>query len=142
VVTDLAFQHLERAVTTGLTLPDQTVDQLVTQLVQDELDRCERERELAGPRTEADIQQAVLGHQRRRAHLQQALRYNAYEELEQQLAPAVASVQAVASERDLAVLRHRAARGLLEATYANEARELGIADRPKGRPNQLCLIST
>ena len=58
----------------------------------DELDRCERERELAGARTEADIQQSVLDHQRRRARPQQALRYNAYEELEQQLMPAVASV--------------------------------------------------
>jgi hypothetical protein len=130
VVTDLAFQDLERAVTTGLTLPEQTFDQLVNQLVQDELDRCERERELAGPRTEADIQQAVLDHQRQRARLQQALRYNAYDELEQQLLPAVASVQAVATEQDLAVLRRRAARGLLQATYVNEARELGLYDKP------------
>ena len=129
VVTDLAFQNLERAVTTGLTLPDQTFDQLVTQLVQDELDRCERERELAGPRTEADIQQAVLDHQRQRARLQQALRTNVYADLEDQLAPAIEAVQEVATEPDLAVLRRRAARGLMDATEINEAREQGIYSR-------------
>jgi hypothetical protein len=125
-VTDLAFQNLERAVTTGLTLPDQTFDQLVTQLVQDELDRCERERELAGPRTEANIQQAVLDHQRQRARLQQALRHNEFGALEAHLASAVEAVQGVATQSDLAVLRRRAVRGLLEATYTNEAREQGL----------------
>ena len=129
VVTDLAFQTLERAVTTGLTLPDQTFDQRVSQLVQDELDRCERERELAGPRTEADIQQAVLDHQRQRARLQQALRTNVYADMEEQLAPAIMAVQDVATERDLAVLRRRAARGLMDATEINEAREQGIYSR-------------
>ena len=126
VVTDLAFRDLERAVTNGLTLPDQTFDQLVTQLVQDELDRCERERELAGPRTEADIQQAVLDHQRQRARLQQALRHNEFGALEAHLASAVEAVQGVATQSDLAVLRRRAVRGLLEATYTNEAREQGL----------------
>jgi hypothetical protein len=126
VVTDLAFQELERAVTDGLTLPDQTFDQLVNQLVQDELDRCERERELAGPRTEADVQQAVIDHQRQRARLQQALRTNAYADLEDQLAPAIEAVQTVATQSDLAVLKRRAVRGLLEATYTNEAREQGV----------------
>ncbi|MBK1698284.1 hypothetical protein CKO21_13635 [Rhodovibrio salinarum] len=129
VITDLAFQDLERAVTTGLTLPDQTFDQLVNQLVQDELDRCERERELAGPRTEADIQQAVLDHQRQRARLQQALRYNVYADLEDQLAPAIEAVQDVATESDLAVLQRRAARGLMDAAEINEAREQGIYSR-------------
>jgi hypothetical protein len=129
VITDLAFQDLERAVTIGLTLPDQTFDQLVNQLVQDELDRCERERELAGPRTEADIQQAVLDHQRQRARLQQALRYNVYADLEDQLAPAIEAVQYVATDSDLAVLQRRAARGLMDAAEINEAREQGIYSR-------------
>jgi hypothetical protein len=70
----------------------------VNQLVRDELDGCEREREIAGPRTDADIQQVVLDHQRRRAHLRQALRDKTYAELEHQLLPAVASVQVVATE--------------------------------------------
>jgi hypothetical protein len=126
VVTDLAFRDLERAVTNGLTLPDQTFDQLVNRLVQDELDRCERERELAGPRTEADIQQAVLDHQRQRARLQQALRTNNYAGLERELSRAVAAVQDCASEDDLRALQRRATRGLLSATQINERREQGI----------------
>ncbi|MBK1670746.1 hypothetical protein CKO28_22260 [Rhodovibrio sodomensis] len=129
VITDLAFQELERAVSTGLTISDQTFDQLVQQLIRDELDRCERERELAGPRTEADIQQAVLDQQRQRARLQQALRTNVYGDLEDQLAPAIEAVQEVATEPDLAVLRRRAARGLMDATEINEAREQGIYSR-------------
>jgi integrase len=132
VITDLAFQDLERAVTTGLTLPEQTFDQLVNQLVQDELDRCERERELAGPRTEADIQQSVLDHQRRRARLQQALRTNNYADLEHEFAEVVGAVQNCASRDDLRVLQRRATRGLMRATQINERREQGIYEEEAG----------
>jgi hypothetical protein len=84
---------------------------------------------LGGPREDVRIrvvQQAVLDHQRQRARLQQALRTNVYAELEDQLAPAIEAVQTVATQSDLAVLKRRAVRGLLEATYTNEAREQGV----------------
>jgi len=139
VVTDLVFEELERAVTTGVSLPERTFDQLVNQLVRDELDRCERARELAGPRSEADIQQAVLDHQRRRARLQRALRHNDFAELEPELAPAVAAVQAVASAADLAVLRRRATRGLLGATHVNELREHGVYEPNEAQSRSLAV---